>query len=144
MIDDKQMLDVKISGSKEYFVELNGLTSKYSTTNASIKLKSGLNKIKIYTDRSCQGIFEEEIFISQELKYYPNPVRDMINLYIGGDDPTANLTIHGFGGDILLQRNIDIPSNRVYSFNISNYSSGIYFLTIKNLTTNKTIKLIKR
>jgi hypothetical protein len=138
------MLDLRISGSTEYFIELNGVASKYSDSNTSIQLKSGLNRIRVYTDQSCQGLFEEEIFISQELRYFPNPVKDVLNLYIGGDDHSAELSIRGINGEILLKRSIDIPAKRVFTINMSQYPRGTYFLTIRNSVTRKTIKVIKR
>ena len=43
--------------------------------NFNTVLPTGLSIIKISTDLDCQGIIEREIFISEDILYYPNPTK---------------------------------------------------------------------
>jgi len=100
--------------------------------------------VKIYTDVECQGVIEEEIFVSEKLEYAPNPVEDDLNLYIGGNDSSVNLTITDLNGALIESREVRVPASRVYTVNMSRYHEGIYILTAKGETIRKTIKIIKR
>ena len=40
------------------------------------ELNTGLNIIKVYTDLECQGSIEQEVFISEDIHYYPNPTNN--------------------------------------------------------------------
>jgi hypothetical protein len=100
--------------------------------------------VKIYTDVECQGVIEEEIFVSEKLEYAPNPVEDDLNLYVGGVDSTVKLTITDLNGVLIESREVRVPESRVYTMDMSRYHEGIYILTVKGETIRKTIKIIKR
>jgi hypothetical protein len=103
-----------------------------------------MNRVKIYTDVECQGVIEEEIFVSDKLEYAPNPVEDVLNLYVGGVDSTVKLTITDLNGVQIESREVRVPTSRVYSMNMSRYPEGIYILTAEGVTIRKSIKIIKR
>jgi hypothetical protein len=143
-LEDKQALDLQIDGATEYFIELNGVLQSRRGSRISLALQKGMNRVKIYTDVECQGVIEEEIFVSEKLEYAPNPVRAVLNLYIGGNDSSVNLTITDLNGALIESREVRVPASRVYTVNMSRYHEGIYILTAKGETIRKTIKIIKR
>ena len=143
-LEDKQALDLQIDGATEYFIELNGVLQSRRGSRISLALQKGMNRVKIYTDVECQGVIEEEIFVSEKLEYAPNPVEDDLNLYIGGNDSSVNLTITDLNGALIESREVRVPASRVYTVNMSRYHEGIYILTAKGETIRKTIKIIKR
>ncbi|MCH1472078.1 MAG: VCBS repeat-containing protein, partial [Flavobacteriaceae bacterium] len=65
-----QNLNITMSGSSQYNIDVNGNTQTTSSNNFETVLSSGLNIIKVYTSLKCQGFVEEQILISEEVYYY--------------------------------------------------------------------------
>ena len=59
-------VDINVSGSALYLVELNGDFKIYKEEQFQLALQPGYNKLKIGTPQDCQGVHEEEIFISEK------------------------------------------------------------------------------
>ena len=143
-LESKQALDLEIAGATEYYVELNGVLQSRRGTKISLALQKGMNRVRIYTNIECQGVIEEEIFVSEKLEYAPNPVEEDLNLYVGGVDSTLKLTITDLNGILIESREVRVPTSRVYSMNMTRYPEGIYILTAEGGTISKSIKIIKR
>jgi hypothetical protein len=143
-LEAKQALDLQIDGATEYYVELNGVLQTRRGSRISLALQKGMNRVKIYTDLDCQGVIEEEVFISEKLEYAPNPVVDHLNLYVGGTDTEVSLTITDLNGVVIETRTVRVPASRIYSMNMSRYTEGVYILKAEGVTVRKTIKVVKR
>jgi len=143
-LEAKQALDLQIDGATEYYVELNGVLQTRRGSRISLALQKGMNRVKIYTDLDCQGVIEEEVFVSEKLEYAPNPVVDNLNLYVGGTDKEVSLTITDLNGVVIETRTVRVPASRIYSMNMSRYTEGVYILKAEGATVRKTIKVVKR
>ena len=143
-LEAKQALDLQIDGATEYYVELNGVLQTRRGSRISLALSKGMNRVKIYTDLDCQGVIEEEVFVSEKLEYAPNPVQDNLNLYVGGTDSEVKLTITDLNGVLIETREVRVPASRIYTMNMSRYQEGVYILTAEGVTVRKTIKVVKR
>ena len=44
-------------------------------------------------DQECQGLYFEEIFVSEEVKVYPNPTNGPLQLYVSGLDNQVTLDV---------------------------------------------------
>ena len=71
-----------LSGSDKYTIVHNGIEKDFEHSNPKITLKKGVNFLKVKTDKSCQGSYTQEVFISEEVEFYPNPTKDNVNLYL--------------------------------------------------------------
>ena len=143
-LEAKQALDLQIDGATEYYVELNGVLQTRRGSRISLALQKGMNRVKIYTDLDCQGVIEEEVFVSEKLEYAPNPVQDNLNLYVGGTDSEVKLTITDLNGVLIETREVRVPASRIYTMNMSRYTEGFYILTAEGVTVRKIIKVVKR
>ena len=143
-IEGKQILDLQIEGASEYYVEVNGVRTIGRDANFSIALLKGMNRIKVFTDQNCQGVYEEEIFISENVDFAPNPVQDNLYLTIGGYDNEAIITVIDLNGNVIEKQEIRIPYRRVYSLNMSRYRQGVYIVKINNSSVRKSLKVVKR
>jgi len=74
------------------------------------------------------------------LKIYPNPVRDYLSIDIG-DSNVSNIEISiiDLSGKIVYNKNYN---NTVNTIDVSNYSSGLYFVEIKTSKGIQKLKLI--
>lgn len=79
--------------------------------------------------------------LNQNIKVYPNPTNDLLNVAFANDFQPYNLTlINVFGQVVLIKKNIS--TNRL-QLNLSNYPNGIYFLQIE-IENQKVVKKIVR
>lgn len=75
------------------------------------------------------------------IKLYPNPTSSKINLQVEKSLKDASITIVDVSGQIILnQHNI---SGNNFSFDVSKYSSGIYFLEVRSHEGVERVKFVK-
>ncbi|MBT3561497.1 MAG: T9SS type A sorting domain-containing protein, partial [Flavobacteriaceae bacterium] len=140
--EDRQVL-LNLRGSDSYNIILNGDLIKTSRNNIDLSLKAGFNTIKVTTNLECQGIFEETIFISEDILFSPNPADDSSKLWVGGNDDNINMTLFDISGRIIWTKDDKVPYNRSVSVPFSNIKSGVYILQVDSKTVNKSIKVIR-
>ena len=72
---------------------------------------------------------------------FPNPANNKINLDLRGVNNPLNIRIMDLSGRVILdQRNN--PSGNIESFDISQFSKGVYFMLLDNGSTQKVEKFI--
>ncbi|MDB4113630.1 T9SS type A sorting domain-containing protein [Flavobacteriaceae bacterium] len=140
--ENRQVL-LNLRGSDSYNIILNGDLIKTSKNNIDLSLKAGFNTIKVTTNLECQGIFEESIFISEDILFSPNPADDSSKLWVGGNDDNINMTLFDISGRVIWTKDDKVPYNRSVSVPFSNMKSGVYILQVDSKTVNKSIKVIR-
>ncbi|MDC1391773.1 M64 family metallo-endopeptidase [Flavobacteriaceae bacterium] len=141
--NDGKTMSFDLSGSDRYTIIYNGVDYIFNISNPEIDLKKGLNFIEVKTDKYCQGTYTKEVFISEEVEYYPNPTQDYVNLYIYGEDKSIDILVfdrHGNTKGVFCDK---IEFNRKVRVNLESYSKGVYMIQLKGNTVEKTIKIIK-
>ena len=134
---------MNLSGSSSYNILFNGLNFKTSSSELNLDLKPGVNTIKVSTNLECQGVFEETIFISEEILLSPNPANNESKLWVGGNDNDINMTLFDVTGRIIWTKEDKVPYTRSLNVPFSDIKSGIYILQVESETVNKSIKVIK-
>ena len=136
-------LDLNLKGSKEYRVTLNGkplVTQKQALT---LPLVAGKNTIEVRTDLQCQGIYFDEIFVSEDVKVYPNPTSGPLQLYVGGSDRNVGLSVTSLQGSTVYSTDLSVGASRFSAIYLSHLSSGVYIVSLKSATINTSHKIIK-
>ena len=137
------ILNMTMSGSKSYTIMLNNKPIKTSNSKFNLELEKGLNIIKVYGEKECQGVYEETIFNSENILLSPNPARTSSKLWIGGDDKNVNLSMFDNAGRLLWKNENNVPSSRSIDIQVSNLRPGLYYVKVESKTVKKTAKLIK-
>jgi hypothetical protein len=88
-------------------------------------------------------VFEETIFISEDILLSPNPANASSKLWVGGFDENVNITLFDITGRIIWTRNDKVPYSRSLNVPFSNVKSGLYILKVDSETIKKSIKVIK-
>ena len=88
------------------------------------------------------GMFENTNSLSA-LKAFPNPTEKNIFLYLPKDFYFTVFQLKTLDG-IILQCNAIAPHITSLEINLEPYSSGIYFLTLKNQSESHTLKIMKQ
>ena len=140
--EDLNGLDLEVSGPSSYQVELNGEKFTSFDTRLSLKLNKGLNRIKIYTDLDCQGVYYEELFVSEKVVLFPNPATEEVNIFVAGSDQEVKVRINSIVGQSLYDQTKEVPFNRVINLNLGLFKEGIYLIRISGETVEQTQKLI--
>ncbi|MEN8805705.1 MAG: DUF1501 domain-containing protein [Wenyingzhuangia sp.] len=140
----RKSLSVSASGSDLYLVELNGESKIYDKESFDLKLVPGYNRIEISTPQDCQGKHTEEIFISEQIKHFPNPVDDVLNLVIPGKDTSTFVEVYDRSGALLKTEKKSIPFSRIVKVNTVDLSKEIYIVKVKGNTVDQTFKIQKR
>jgi len=136
-------ISFSLSGAKNYKIVHNGKLTITDQSQVEIDLKAGMNKISISTDSECQGIIDEEVFISEKVVLFPNPTKGNLQVYVGGEESTVNVTLIGFNGQTHFSMIKEVSASRIVDLDLTNYNRGIYNLLLESKTVKKSIKLIK-
>ena len=139
----RNQVTLNLEGAERYYISFNDEQMVTSEGQITLDLKNGANQIQVNTELDCQGSYFEEIFVSAEISFYPNPTKDYLQVYVAGEDNEVEVKIFGSNGSLLSNEKRNVPANRVIELNMNNRSSGLYMVRLKGTTVNKTFKVIK-
>lgn len=141
---DRGTINYNVSGAVTYKVSFNGREMLVNEPNIELNLRPGLNQIRLFTDLDCQGYFEEEIFVSENVTLYPNPTTGPVQLYVSGKDRSIALSVRNTMGQTVHNEIFNVPYNRVVNFNLGRQPAGVYFINLEGETVRKQLKVIKQ
>ena len=141
--NSNKSISFDLSGSDKYTIVHNGIEKDFDHSNPKITLKKGVNFLEVKTDKLCQGSYIEEVFISEEVEFYPNPTKDNVNLYIHGKDNTVDVRVIDGDGNILKTSFNEINASRKVKINLEEFSKGIYLIQLRGETVDTTVKIVR-
>ena len=142
--NDKRTTSIQLAGSKSYNIEVNGERFDVKGDHFNTTLPTGLSIIKISTDLDCQGLIEREIFISEDIFYYPNPTKGEVDVFVNGEDKGVKMSVFTTKGDLVFTRDQKILDSRKTELDLSGVPAGTYLVTLEGQTVRKTFKIVKR
>ena len=141
---DNRTTTIQLGGSIDYNVNINGEMFKVTSDNFTSSLKTGLNIIKISTDLDCQGLIEREVFISEDIHYYPNPTHNDVRVHIGGEDSTVMVSVFSEKGSLIYRREQQVQDiSRLTEIDLALQITGTYIIILEGPTVRKTFKVIR-
>lgn len=135
------------------------LIAKYSGTNIPSTIVSPAGKLGLefisdnlsvgqgwdasWTSTGSTGI--QNMDGINQMSIFPNPSNSELNIQIASEYLiNANLSISDLTGKKLFNENVSVSDVYNYKLNVSNYSKGMYFVTLKNETGTMILKFIKQ
>ncbi len=144
MVDaETASLKVNLKGAENYYINLNGISTETSDSRINLPLVKGLNTLRITTSKDCQGVYNQEIFLSEETNIFPNPTLGPVKIYIPGSDTQVEIIINSINGVSQFQTKQNIPISRMLDLDLSQLTTGTYLVKLNGPTVRSTSKLIK-
>ncbi len=140
---DTRTVDLSLSGASAYTVQLNERRFETIQKNLTLNLSPGLNRLAVSTDLDCQGVYEEEIFVSEKVQIYPNPTKGPLSIYVSGQDVEVEVMARSIDGSVFYNQAHEIGWKRTFDMDLSLLNPGIYVLSITGETTSVSHKIIK-
>jgi uncharacterized repeat protein (TIGR02543 family) len=143
---EKSRATYALSGGTNYYVSVNDNTTETQGDQVQVSLVPGENKIKIYTEKLCQGMYEETIYNSEngQISLFPNPTTGKITLGIPGEEESVTAEIISLSGAVELKQKLVVPSSRLVDLDVSDFSSGTYIVKVNGSTVHSSVKMIKK
>ncbi|MEL4306618.1 reprolysin-like metallopeptidase [Joostella sp. CR20] len=141
---NKNSVSLNLSGSDVYLIELNGILQKTNRDFVELNLKKGINALKVYTEKDCQGIYQELIISSGEMAIFPNPFIDELTIYTDTPSIKNSISIFNITGEMVNSQTQISDENGHIKLYLSSLTSGLYMMNIQNENTTKTFKLLKK
>lgn len=139
-------VNLTLSGSDTYFIDLNGETTITQNSEIVLPLNKIENTLVVRSGLECQGIHQETIVLSSEIFIYPNPnATGILNLYLGSPDEFSEVetALFDVNGTMVLRKTNPV-NNGFVTMNISGLPSGVYILNLKTTNSLLNYKIIRR
>ncbi|UMB61759.1 T9SS type A sorting domain-containing protein [Lutibacter sp. A80] len=119
-------VSLSLKGSDAYEITINGV--KTSTTQKKIELpiQFGTNKITVTASKQCSNMFEQNVFLENGLKVYPNPSKGNLTCSTSKDMIGGELFIHSIDGVLLKTKKIEVLEEKI---DVSFLPEGIYMIS---------------
>lgn len=139
---DGTQLTLSLKGSSLYTIELNGIAMQTTEETAVLNLNKGLNTLKVYTSIPCQGVYEAQFARFDTPVVFPNPVRDMAEVYLGSVNEAVAVRIFSADGRWISTKTLTPQAGKIW-LDFSSYATGIYYLQYDASMIKGTSKVIK-
>nr|WP_299068666.1 GLUG motif-containing protein [uncultured Allomuricauda sp.] len=136
-------LELSLSGSNAYTITLNDEDFDVTGNSFSTVLSDTLTNLRVSTGFDCQGIYEEELIVSEEMLYGPNPTDGILNIYIPGTDIEVKIAVHNFSGNMVLLSDYEVTANRMLELDLGLLSAGTYMISIEGETVQEAFKIVR-
>ena len=91
-----------------------------------------------------QGFVEREVFISEDIHYYPNPTNNDVKVHVGGVDEKVTVSVYTSAGVLVYTKEQDIADmSRKTAIDLSKQVTGTYIVVLDSKTVRKTFKIIR-
>ncbi|WP_442794583.1 rhamnogalacturonan lyase family protein [Pelobium manganitolerans] len=145
MVDKKsKTLALSMAGGAKYQVVLNGKVLETADSTLTLNLAGGNNKLSVTTDKDCQGIFEQTVFVSETIKVSPNPVKDRLTIDVSAHKVgVASIKLFDISGRTVFESKQDFNAG-VATINVEALPAGLYNLQLSSAEINTNVKIVKQ
>jgi endoglucanase len=109
-------------------------------TNTALSIKEYCPTWNIIT---CTTLATNDFELDSKVKMGPNPVSTLLTINLSGNDTIQEVVFNDFSGRVLLQKSIQ-ANLQEYTFDLSNFPSGLYLVNLKSNEKNWAKKIVKQ
>jgi Beta-xylosidase len=146
-----------LGGGENYYVSVNNNRVVARSGMVDVPLQVGENRLSIRTDKICQGIFEETLYLDEngqlsqsdqfsdgQVRLHPNPTDGPLVINVPGKDVQVTVEIIAMSGNILFKQRFPVQTDRMININVSGLPVGIYSVKVYGASHNSTVKMVKK
>ncbi|MDT0622659.1 PQQ-dependent sugar dehydrogenase [Croceitalea vernalis] len=142
---EEQSVTLQMAGSEQFVISLNSKSFTTTANEITLDLPEKINELKVSTGQECQGVFEENIVISNDAWLYPNPFNNSILLNTSRINETSiSYIIYSISGKQLIENTVDIENKNEIELQFENLPSGVFILKLTLKDSQQIFKLVKR
>ena len=104
-------------------------------------MNNSIRRVQLRTSNACSpplSITQQSF--NNSVRIYPNPVSTVLNYFINNNFEVQTILINDISGKVIFRNNNAVVPSQI---DVSNLSSGVYFVTFKSDTSLVTKKFIK-
>ncbi len=137
-------ISLNLEGASLYKIELNGIRYQTSQSQITLPLLKGDNRLKVSTDKVCQGVIEKLISFSEDILVYPNPFENILNLNLGNESSKkAQIEVRTIAGKLVYFKQDVIEYGKI-SLDLSSLDWGFYLLKVSLDHSESIHKIFKK
>ncbi len=143
---NSNVLSLELKGSDFYTVQINDEVYLTSKGSFEMKLNQSVNKMKVSTDKDCQGVSEETFLLADKATAYPNPIVDenTVSVDLGFDiNDEMNVQVFDLNGKLHCSNSIEAQFGK-FDIDLSGFANGMYFIKVSGKETSHEFKIIKQ
>lgn len=137
-------IQLKLQGSSTYTITVNDKIYTTSDDQIMIPLDKVQNQITVFGEKLCQGIYEDTVVLSSEMRLYPNPVvQNQLNVYLGSEDEfnKVKASVFSLGGNLVRSQEFEVMDGFI-QLNLDGLISGTYVVCVESDTQLINRKII--
>lgn len=140
------ILSLELKGADFYNIQINDEVHLTTQESFKLKLSQSVNKLKVLTNKDCQGLFEETFILTDKAMAYPNPMVDAssVSVDLGFDtNEKLNVQVFDLNGKLHLSRTMETNFGKL-DIDLSGYANGMYLIKVAGKETTHEFKIIKQ
>lgn len=110
----------------------------YTYSFPGVVEKNNADHKDTYVIGSCKTVSVNQPFENMDLKYYPDPVTDALNIELPAGE--NQIVVYDLTGKQIAS---SVTSERLFVYNMSDLLSGMYFIAVMNGNRKAILKVVK-
>lgn len=139
-VSSKEIVSTFVSGTSVIFV---GNKVGTATVTAVATDANGASTTITFTVEVLEPSAIEDITIATDVKVYPNPVVENLNITCHFDAQDASFAIYSLNGAKVLGISADVANGETKTINVGSLADGIYLLKVVANGTEATFPIVK-
>ncbi len=137
------IVELELSGGSLYNIELNGIVTQTSDSKITLELSKGANALKVSTNLECQGIYEEQIIVSDKPILYPNPFINEIKAAFAANVGSVMVEVYSIEGRLMKRKAYQANGGEI-EMDFSMLPTGLYHVVFEGKNMKATSKIVKQ
>ena len=133
---------IRLDGPDKFYVSINNTIQILEAGTHILQLNKGMNEVSVKGEQECQGEYFEKIYVSKDVRLYPNPSTGPVQMFIPGKDNNVTVKVLSIQGAQVWTEKLQVSNFRVAEMNLGHLEAGTYIIKINGKQTNDTLKVI--
>jgi len=132
VVDNLEKIEIPNAEPGEYTLTVSHKSSLRNGSQKYSLILSGSNNLSLDTNKKSFN----------NVTVWPNPAKDVLNVDFGQQLENVNLSLIDMSGRVVYQTKTGANANQSFSITTSNFSKGIYMLTVSSDNKSLTKKVV--